>query len=173
MTPSLGTPGLKDIHDDGGLSEDGSGHERVTLPTGSDGEGCVEAVAVVERPVVDDLGVVLGDGEGPAVDVELGVGELDRDGVVVPLVVADLGQLPAEFRRPEALQVAVAELAAQQQNQPAVAHEQRKVVPVHLCAILFFIVINVPSFYRVFPKFLSVCVPCGSKMPSTFRDVDH
>ena len=40
-------------------------------------------------------------------------------------------QLPAEFRRPEALEIPISELAAEQQNQAAVADEQRKVVPVH------------------------------------------
>ena len=107
-------------------------HVDVTLPASADSQRGVEAVAAVQRPVVDNLRVVLSADESASVDVQLNVGELGGNGVVVPLSVADLGQFPAEFSRPEAFQVAVSKFAAQQQDQAAVADEQGEVVTVHL-----------------------------------------
>ena len=106
---------------------------KITLPACADCESGVETVTVVQRPVVDDLRVVLCRWNGMTVHVELGVGELHRDRVVMPVSIADLRQLPAELGRTEALQVAISKLATQQENQAAVADEQRKVMAVHLC----------------------------------------
>jgi len=109
------------------------------LPAGADGDGGVDALGGMERPVVDDLRVLALALEELAVHVELHDGEVDGHGVVVPLVVAHLGQLPAPLGGPEDVEVPFGEVATQQQDQPAVAHEQRVVVPVHLCNINIYV----------------------------------
>lgn len=62
----------------------------ITLPASSHSEGGIESVTAVQRPVVDDLWIVFSGHKGMSVDVQLYIGELHRDGVVVPLAIADL-----------------------------------------------------------------------------------
>ncbi len=58
--------------------------------------------------------------------------EVDGDGVVMPLVVADLRDLPAPLGRFEDVEVLATRLLAQQEHEATVVDEERVVVSVHI-----------------------------------------
>ena len=60
--------------------------------------------------------------------------EVDADGIVVPLSVTDISQLPAPLSRLEDVHVrALVGLLTQQEDQLAVVDKQGVVVTTHLC----------------------------------------
>lgn len=89
-----------------------------TLPTGPNGHCGVESVTIVQRPVVDDLGIILSGHLGASVDVQLDVRELHGDGVVMPLAIADLRREDPCFSNLKKLD---GERASEQDGSPGVA----------------------------------------------------
>lgn len=59
--------------------------------------------------------------------------EVDRNGVVVPPVIADLGCFPAPLGWCELVGLLLGGFSAQQQDQPTVAQKQCRVMPAHSC----------------------------------------
>ena len=64
-----------------------------TLPAGTDGCSCAHVSNGVEGPVVDDLGIVLLLGPFITINDQVHVREVYVQGVVMPLVVANLKSL--------------------------------------------------------------------------------
>lgn len=85
----------------------------------------------MQRPVVDNFGILLLAVEQLTVDEQLDVREVHVDGVVMPLVVTHLRDLPAPLGRPEDVQVAFGKVAPQEKNETAVADEEGVVMSVH------------------------------------------
>lgn len=103
------------------------------LPARADDEGRVDALGRVQRPVVDDFGILLVGSPLLAVDVEAHVREVNLESVVMPFVVAYLTQLPAPLGRSEDVRIALGKVTSQQEYQSAISDEQSVVVSVHFC----------------------------------------
>lgn len=85
----------------------------------------------MQRPIIDNLWILLLAVEQLTINKQLDVWEVHVDGVVMPLVVADLRDLPAPLGRPEDIQVAFGEVASQKENEATVANKEGVVMPVH------------------------------------------
>ena len=83
----------------------------------------------MQRPVVNDLRVILLRLPQLAVQVELGALRGDADGVVVPSVVTHLGYGPPPLRRLEHVPLVLPVVAAEEQHELAVPDEERGMVP--------------------------------------------
>ena len=68
-----------------------------TLPACPNADFARNVSSIMQRPIINDLGVVLLVGPLLAVDDQVDDGEVHVDGVVMPLVVTNLRQFPSPF----------------------------------------------------------------------------
>lgn len=87
----------------------------------------------MQRPVVDDLRVLFLGLEHLPVQVQVHLRELDGDCVMMPVVVADLRDLPPPLGGSEDIQVSLGEIPSEQKDQTTVADEESEVMSVHFC----------------------------------------
>lgn len=99
----------------------------------------VDALRWVQRPIVNHLRIamllILIRRELLAIDEQIHLGSVHRDGVVMPLIIAHLRYLPAPFGRREDVQIAIVVVLSDEQDQSTVSDKQCKVMTIHFVAI--------------------------------------
>lgn len=108
---------------------------QLTLPACSDSDFGGDIVCRMERPVVNDLGVVLLIGPLLAIYDKRDHWEIDIDCIVVPLIITNLWQFPPPFCWSKNVLFALLVFLAQQKHQFAVAHEKCQVMTVLACQL--------------------------------------